>query len=154
MTICPPRKRLATLGLGGNRGQIGFRGGSSVRRILLSMAFSLAGLALVAAATAGGPPVVNSTTHFINESFGGVGANCASGNRALSNGLFSGVIHTLARPDGSVLVSANTRGTDQLDDLPTDGTIDATTTFVFNSHDIVFATGKEVHNTSSSEWAL
>jgi hypothetical protein len=107
----------------------------------------IAGLLLVAAtATAGGPPLVNSMTHVIDEPFDGVGLNCASGNLALSDGHFSGVIHTLVKPDGSVKVSAKTRGTDSLDDLPTDGITDATTTFVFNSSDIVFATGKEVHH--------
>jgi hypothetical protein len=107
----------------------------------------IAGLLLVAAtATAGGPPVVNSITHFIDEPFDGVGLNCASGKLALSDGLFSGVIHTIVKPDGSVKISAKTRGTDSLDDLPTDGIIDATTRFVFNSSDIVFASGKGVHH--------
>src|SRR5262245_53191976 len=97
-------------------------------------------------ATAGGPPVINTTTHSFDERFSGVGLNCASGNLAESNGVFSGVIHTVAKADGSLNVSVKTRGTDNLDDLPTDGIVDATTTFVFNSTDIVFATGKEVHH--------
>lgn len=97
------------------------------------------------AATAGGPPVVNTTTIFVDEPFGGIGVNCASGNLAESDGLFSGVIKVLVRSDGSTLVSAHTRGTDSLDDLPTDGVPDATTTFVFNSSDAVFASAREVH---------
>jgi hypothetical protein len=115
-----------------------------MRRVPLIMALLLASLLATATATAGGPPVINTTTHFIDEPFSDVGLNCASGNLAQSNGVFSGVIHTLAQADGSLNVSVKTRGTDTLDDLPTDGIIDATTTFVFNSNDIVFATGKEV----------
>jgi hypothetical protein len=110
------------------------------------MTLLVACLLATEAATAGGPPVVNSTTRFIDEPLGGIGLNCASGNLALSNGIFSGVIHTIAKADGSLNVSVKTRGTDALDDLPTDGIVDATTTFVFNSNDIVFATGKEVHH--------
>src|ERR671922_797126 len=87
-----------------------------------------------AAATAGGPPVVNSTTHFVDAPLTDVGLNCASGNLAQSNGSFSGVIHTLERPDGSMLFSSHTRGTDALDDLPTDGIVDATATFVFSTN--------------------
>jgi hypothetical protein len=117
-----------------------------LQRIPVFIAFFVACLALTVAATAGGPPVVNSTTHFIDEPFGGVGLNCASGNLALSNGVFSGVIRTLVQADGTVNVSAHTRGTDSLDDVPTDGIVDATTTFVFNANDIVFATGNEVHH--------
>jgi hypothetical protein len=106
----------------------------------------VASLFATAAASAAGPPVVESTTHFVDEPFTDIGLNCASGNLAQSNGLFSGVIHTLVQADGSVHVSASTRGTDSLDDLPADGVVDATTTFVFNSTDIVFATGNEVHH--------
>jgi hypothetical protein len=98
------------------------------------------------AGTAAGPPVVNSTTRFVDEPFGGIGLNCGTGNLAESDGHFSGVIKTVVKADGTVHVTANTRGTDALDDLPTDGIIDATTAFVFNSTDIVFATGNEVHH--------
>jgi hypothetical protein len=103
-------------------------------------------LFVAATATASGPPVVNSTTHSFNEPFGGVGLNCASGNLALSDGVFSGVIHRLVQADGSIHIVANTRGIDSLDDLPADDTIDATTTFVFNSNDIFFANASEVHH--------
>jgi hypothetical protein len=117
-----------------------------MRRFPFVMALVVASLLATATATAGGPPVINTTTHFFAEPFSDVGLNCASGNLAQSNGVFSGVIHTISNADGSFLVSAHTRGTDMLDDLPTDGIVDATTTFVFNSNDIVFATGKEVHH--------
>jgi hypothetical protein len=60
------------------------------------------------------------------------------------------VFHTLVKPDGSLNLSAKVRGTAQLDDLPTDGVIDATSRFVFNFTDIVFATGKEVHHATET----
>jgi hypothetical protein len=101
-----------------------------------------------AVGTAGGPVVLRSTTHFVDESFSDVGLNCASGNFALSDGEFSGVIQTVVHSDGTVLVSSHTRGTDSLDDLPADGIVDATTTFVFNSYDVIFASGNEVHHFS------
>src|SRR5919109_1863335 len=115
-------------------------------RPLTLMTLLVACLLATEAATAGGPPVVNSTTHFIDEPFGGIGLNCASGNLALSNGSFSGVIHVLVKPDGSMLVSSHTRGTDALDDLPTDGIVDATTTFVFNSNTIALPAGSGVEH--------
>jgi hypothetical protein len=115
-----------------------------MRRLSVFVTLLAALLIAATAGTAGGPPVANSTTHFFDEPFDDVGLNCASGNQAQSDGRFNGVIHTLVRADGTVHVSAHTRGTDNLDDLPTDGIIDATTTFVFNSNNIVFATGSEV----------
>jgi hypothetical protein len=88
---------------------------------------------------------VNTTTIFVNEPFGGIGVNCASGNLAESDGVFSGVIHVLVGADGSSKVGAHTRGTDSLDDLPTDGVPDATTTFVFNATDTALHSA-EVHS--------
>jgi hypothetical protein len=117
-----------------------------MRRLCLVITLGVGFLLATTAATAGGPPVVNTTTQFVNEPFGGIGLNCASGNLAESNGVFSGVIRVLIKADGSGLVSAHTRGTDALDDLPTDGVPDATTTFVFNSNDIVFSSGSAVHH--------
>lgn len=114
----------------------------------LCLAITAVGVLSLAAsgAIAGSPPLVNETQRFRNEPFGGIGLNCATGNLASSNGVFSGVIHTLVKPDGSLYVSAYTRGTDTLDDLPADGIPDATTTFVFNSVDTVHASGKEIHH--------
>lgn len=118
-----------------------------MRRILvLSVLLMVAYLVAATAGTSAGPPAVNSTTRFFNEPFGGLGLNCASGKLAESDGLFSGVVRTIVQADGTVNVSAHTRGTDSLDDLPTDDVVDATTTFVFNANDIVFATGNEVHH--------
>lgn len=117
-----------------------------MRRLFLPItALSVVSVA-ASGAIAGGPTVVNETLRFRNEPFTGIGLNCATGNLALSNGVFSGHIHTLVKPDGSIHVSAHTRGTDTLDDLPADGIPDATTTFVFNSVDTVHASGKEIHH--------
>ena len=105
-----------------------------------------------AAATASGPPVANETLRFVDEPFGGATFNCGTGNLALSDGVFSGVIRTLVKPDGTVTVSAHTRGTDSLDDFDPvpDGSPDATTTFVFNSVDSVFSSGLENHTFSGN----
>ena len=117
-----------------------------MRRVLLiTSVLGVLGL-VVPLTTAGAPPIINTTTKFVDEPFGGTGVNCATGNLAESDGVFSGVIHVLVRADGSGKVSAHTRGTDSLDDLPTDGVPDATTTFVFNSTDTVLPSGGEVHN--------
>jgi len=121
---------------------------SSMRRAALFGMVTGSLLLPVAVGTAGGPVVSRSTTNFVDESFTDVGLNCASGNLALSDGEFSGVIQAVVQSDGTVLVSAHTRGTDSLDDLPGDGIVDATTTFVFNSNDIVFSSGSEIHHFS------
>ena len=42
-------------------------------------------------------------------------------------------------------VTGATRGTVTDDDLPSDGSPDATSTFASSFHDIVFSSGKEVH---------
>ena len=103
--------------------------------------------ATTASATAGGPVLVNETTRVVDAPFAGDGPNCATGNLARSDGHFSGVIRVRVTADGSTLVSAHTKGTDSLDDYdPTpDGDVDATTTFIFNSVDSVFASGREIH---------
>ena len=117
-----------------------------MRRVVLVT--SVLGVLMLAVplTTAGAPPLVNTTTIFVDEPFGGIGVNCGTGNLAESDGVFSGVIRVLVGADGSSKVSAHTRGTDSLDDLPTDGVPDATTTFVFNSTDSVLRSGGEVHS--------
>ena len=117
-----------------------------MRQRFLLIAIMSALFVAVTGANAKGPPVVNEIVHFVNEPFGGIGPNCATGNLAESDGAFSGVIHTLVKVDGSFHVSSHTRGTDTLDDLPADGIPDATTTFRFNSVDSVLSSGKEVHH--------
>jgi hypothetical protein len=93
---------------------------------------------------------VNEVLQLVDEPFGGIGLNCGTGKLSESDGFFSGVIRTLVRADGSVRVSTHTRGTDTLDDLPTDGVPDATTVFVFNTVDSVFFSGKEIHTFTGS----
>jgi hypothetical protein len=114
-------------------------------RRLIIMVFGL--FAFVAAgATAGGPPVVNTTDHVINQPFtdpGGI--DCATGNASDIVGVVSGVVHTLVLANGSVYLSGNFHGAATNDDLPTDGVPEATTTFVSHFGDIFFASGKEIH---------
>jgi hypothetical protein len=120
-------------------------------RMLLVLCAALAltvGVATMSA-SAGGPPVVNTTTHFLNEPFTDpADFDCATGQLAFGTGAFSGVIHVVIKADGSGLVSAHVRGTTSLDDyLPTaDGVPDATGTFSFNSNDIVTPSGSQVHH--------
>jgi hypothetical protein len=118
---------------------------STMRRPLLLIPVLGALLLAGPGASAGGSPVVNEILHFSNEPFVDIGVNCGTGNLSQSNGLFSGVIRTFVTRDGTVRSSTHTRGTDTLDDLPTDGFADATTTFVFNTVDSVFSSGKEIH---------
>ena len=117
-----------------------------MRRLVVLTAAMGVLMLVVPLTTVGAPPFVNTTTIFVDEPFGGVGVNCASGNLAESDGVFSGVIHVLVGADGSSKVGAHTRGTDSLDDLPTDDVPDATTTFVFNSTDSVLHSAGEVHS--------
>jgi hypothetical protein len=103
----------------------------------------------LAATTAfgGDAPVVNTTTHFLNEPFSDpADFDCATGQTALGTGAFSGVIHVVIKADGSGLVSSHVRGTTSLDDLPTDGVPDATGRFSFNSEDILSSSGSQVHH--------
>jgi len=100
-------------------------------------------------ASAGGPPLVNTTTHFSNEPFTDpADFDCATGQLALGTGAFSGAIHVVIQADGSGLVSSHVRGTTSLDDyLPiADGVPDATGKFSFNSEDIVSSGGSQVHH--------
>ncbi len=65
-----------------------------------------------AGATAMGPPVVNESQHFVDEQPNDVGPNCATGNLSQSDGVSSGIIHTLVQSDGSVHLRGSFRGTD------------------------------------------
>jgi hypothetical protein len=114
-------------------------------RRLIIMIFGLLAFA-AAGATAGGPPVVNTTEHVINQPFtdpGGI--DCATGNPSDIAGVVSGVLHTLVLSNGSVHLSGTFHGTATNDDLPTDGVPEATATFVSHFHDIFFASGREIH---------
>ena len=97
-------------------------------------------------AVAGGPPPVNQTDHPINAPFTSIGFNCATGLPTLITGVFSGVLHTLVRADGSVHFNGAIRGSISEDDLPPDGNPDAALTFGLILGDLVFSTGMEVHH--------
>jgi hypothetical protein len=104
-------------------------------------------LSLVATgAISGAPPVVNQTDHPVNQPFADFGLDCATGLPTLDLGVFSGVVHTLVRADGSVHASGAVHGSATNDDLPADGIPEATTTFVFTFGDLVFSSGSEVHH--------
>lgn len=107
---------------------------------------SVGALALmVGSATASGPPVVNTTVRSVDEPFVDVGLDCATGMEAAITGVATGAIHMLVLADGSVHVSGTFRGTNSYDDLPADGTPDATSRFVIHFNDLVFSSGREVH---------
>ena len=69
-------------------------------------------------AVAGGPPLVNQTDHPVNAPFTSIGFNCATGLPTLITGVFSGVLHTLVRSDGSVHFNGAISGSISEDDLP------------------------------------
>jgi hypothetical protein len=116
-------------------------------RTLLVLCAALGLTVGVASVTAGGPPVVNTTTHFLNEPFADpADFDCATGQLALGTGAFSGAIHVVIQADGSGLVSSHVRGTTSLDDYPTDGVPDAVGKFSFNSEDVVSSSGSQVHH--------
>jgi hypothetical protein len=114
-----------------------------VRRLIFTVIVGALWLT-AAGASAAGPPAVNETVSF-TQAISEVGTDCANGNPSLIEGQVSGVMHTLVLSDGSVHVSGSVKGTSTNDDLPPDGVIDATNTFVSTFNDIVFASGKEVH---------
>ena len=98
-----------------------------------------------ATALAGGPPPINETTHVVDEAFGPeLGFDCATGSAALISGVEAGIVKTLVRADGSVLVSGSLRGTASADDLPADGTADVVSEFVETFSGLVFSSGGEV----------
>jgi hypothetical protein len=115
--------------------------------LVLLVAFALTVGVATMTASAGGPPVVNTTTHFSDEPFTDpADFDCATGQFALGTGTFSGVIHVVVKADGSGLVSSHVRGVTSLDDYGTAVGPDATGTFSFNSEDHVSSAGGEVHH--------
>jgi hypothetical protein len=98
-----------------------------VRRSLAMVA--IAGLALFAAATASatGPPIVNETEHFANETDVFVDVNpCDPSQEVEVTSSDTGVIHFTVFADGTVHITGTIRSTVSIDVLPTDGTPDAT----------------------------
>ena len=115
----------------------------------LCLAITVAGAVMLGAvgATAGAPPLVNQTDHPIDATLEpDVGINCGTGMPTLITGTFSGVIHTLVKPDNTVHINGSVRGSVTDDDLPTDGIPDATSTFVSTFGDTFRASGAEQHH--------
>jgi len=115
-----------------------FRGGKEVlvspkstRRIPL-VAFAVVGVLLGTAgsALAQGPPIVNETDHFIDETSTEIDVHPCTGQAAELTIVQSGVIHFTAFADGTVHFTGTLRGTFSADALPTDGIADATGRFV------------------------
>jgi hypothetical protein len=84
----------------------------------------------VASALAQGPPVVNQTDHFVNETSITVDAHPCTGQPAELTVIQSGVIHFSAFADGTVHFTGTLRGTFSADALPVDGIPEATGRFV------------------------
>ncbi len=117
-----------------------------MRRLSLAIIVVCALLLTATGAIAGGPPPINQTDHPVNQPFTEVGFDCATGLPTLITGAFSGVLHTLVRADGSVHFTGAVTGSISEDDLPPDGSPDATLTFVLILGDVVFSSGMEVHH--------
>ena len=99
----------------------------ATRRSLALLA--IAGLALFAAASASakGPPIVNETMHFANETDVFVDVNpCDPSQEAEITSSDTGVIHFSLFADGTVHITGTIRSTVSFDFLPTDGTPDGT----------------------------
>jgi hypothetical protein len=97
------------------------------RRSLAMVA--IAGLALFAATTAsaGGPPIVNETEHFANETDVFIDVNpCDPSQEVEVTSTDTGVVHFALFADGTVHITGTVRSTFSIDVLPTDGTPDAT----------------------------
>jgi hypothetical protein len=97
------------------------------RRCLAMVA--IAGLVLFAATTASatGPPIVNETEHFANETNVFVDVNpCDPSQEVEVTSTDTGVIHFMLFADGTVHITGTVRSTVSIDVLPTDGTPDAT----------------------------
>jgi hypothetical protein len=95
-------------------------------------AVAVAGLLLVTTggAFAKGPPVVNQTDHFVNETTTEIDVHPCTGQPAELTVTESGVIHFSAFADGTVHFTGTLHGTFSADALPTDGIPDATGTAI------------------------
>ena len=120
-----------------------------MQRLALIGATAFAFLSVAGGAVASGPPLVNENDHVIDQPFTeDVGFDCGTGLPTFITGVFTGVLHTIVRADGSVHFTGAVRGSLTEDDLPTDGQPDATETFVLILNDLVFPSGSEVHHAS------
>ena len=86
-------------------------------------------LAFGTSAFAKGPPVVNQTDHFVNETSTNLDVHPCTGVPVELTLVETGVIHFSAFADGTVHFTGTLRGTFSADNLPTDGVPDATGTF-------------------------
>jgi hypothetical protein len=77
-----------------------------------------------------------------------VGFDCGTGLPTFITGVFTGVLHTIVKADGSVHFTGAVRGSLTEDDLPTDGQPDATETFVLILNDLVLPPGSQVDHAS------
>jgi hypothetical protein len=86
-------------------------------------------LAFGTSAFAKGPPVVNQTDHFVNDTSTQIDVHPCTGVPVELTLVETGVIHFSAFADGTVHFTGTLRGTFSADALPTDGFPDATGTF-------------------------
>jgi len=117
-----------------------------MRKLGFAAATALSLLACTGGAVAGGPPLVNETVHSVSDTLTDIGANCATGNVSERSVTFSGVMRTLVHPDGSYVVRGSFRGDTVFDDLPADGTPDATAHFRFSLGDMRVPSGNTVYS--------
>jgi hypothetical protein len=120
-----------------------------MQRLTLIGATVLASLSVVGASVASGPPLANEKDHVIDQPFTeDVGFDCGTGLPTFIAGVFTGVLHTIVKADGSVHFTGAVRGSLTEDDLPTDGQPDATETFVLILNDLVLPPGSEIDHAS------
>ena len=86
-------------------------------------------LAFATSAFANGPPVVNQTDHFVDETSTQLDVHPCTGVPVELTLVETGVIHFAAFADGTVHFTGTLRGTFSADALPTDGVPDATGSF-------------------------
>jgi hypothetical protein len=99
-----------------------------------------------AAAQAAGPPVESWTEHIDGEVGTFTDVHPCTGQVAELTAVQSGVIHFVAKADGTVHISGSLHGTYTADVLPTDGVPDATGTFMatFSGNGLLVEGGEPV----------
>jgi hypothetical protein len=116
-----------------------------MRKLGCAAATAFALLACTGAAVAGGPPAVNETVHSVGATLTDVGLNCATGKPSQRSVIFSGVMRTLMKTDGSYVVRGSFRGNTVFDDLPeADGAPDATARFHLSIGDMKLPSGNAI----------
>jgi len=119
-----------------------------MRRALNITAAAVAALFLTgtAAAQAAGPPVESWTAHVVDEVDVTLDVHPCTGQAAELTTVMSGVIHFVAQADGNVHITGTLYGTYSADALPTDGSPDATGSFVatFGGNGLLLEGGEAV----------